>query len=48
MNKTIKKIELDLDGKTVSLTPEQAKKLKDALNDLFGEKIAPMLRHPLF
>lgn len=35
----IKKIELDLDGKRVSLTLEQAKKLKDTLNELFGEKI---------
>ena len=35
----IRKIELDLDGKRVSLTLEQAKKLKDVLNELFGEKI---------
>ena len=36
MNKAIKKIELDLGGKVISLTPEQAKNLKDALDDLFG------------
>ena len=39
MNKAIKKIELDLGGKVVSLTPEQAKNLKDALGDLFGKEI---------
>lgn len=39
MNKAIKKIELDLGGKTVTLTPEQAKNLKDALDDLFGKEI---------
>ncbi len=37
-NDIIKKIELDLGGKIVRLTPEQAKKLKAALNELFGEK----------
>ena len=31
MNKAIKKIELDLGGKVVSLTPQQAQNLKDAL-----------------
>jgi len=38
-NNIIKKIELDLDGKIVSLTSEQAKKLKSALDELFGVKI---------
>jgi hypothetical protein len=37
MKNPIKKIELDLDGKKVSLTPEQAKSLKSALNELFGK-----------
>ena len=35
----IKKIELDIDGKVVRLTPEQAKKLKSALDELFGKKV---------
>jgi len=39
MNKAIKKIELDLGGKTVTLTPEQAKNLKNALDDLFGKEV---------
>lgn len=39
MNKAIKKIELDLGGKTVILTPKQAQNLKDALDDLFGKKV---------
>jgi len=39
MNKAIKKIELDLGGKTITLTPAQAKNLKEALDDLFGKKI---------
>jgi hypothetical protein len=39
MNKMIKKIELDLGGKTVNLTPEQAKNLKEALDELFGKTI---------
>lgn len=43
MNKAIKKIELDLGGKIVSLTPEQAKNLKDALDDLFGEKVVRII-----
>ena len=36
MNKAIKKIELDLDGKVISLTPIQAEHLKDVLDELFG------------
>lgn len=39
MNKAIKKIELDLGGKVVSLTPEQAKNLKEALDELFGKEV---------
>ena len=39
MNDMIKKIELNLGGKVVSLTPNQAKKLRDALNELFGETV---------
>ena len=39
MNKMIKKIELDLGGKKVSLTPEQAKNLKAALDELFGKEV---------
>ena len=45
MNKAIKKIELDLGGKTISLTPEQAKNLKDALDDLFGKEIVRIIEH---
>ena len=43
MNKAIKKIELDLGGKTISLTPQQAKNLKDALDDLFGKEIIKVI-----
>ena len=43
MNKAIKKIELDLGGKVVSLTPVQAKNLKDALDDLFGKEIIKVI-----
>jgi len=39
MHKAIKKIELDLGGKIISLTPEQAKNLKDALDELFGKEV---------
>lgn len=39
MNKMIRKIELDLGGKIVSLTPTQAKNLKEALDELFGKKV---------
>lgn len=38
MEKIIKKIVLDIDGKEISLTPEQAQKLNNALNDMFGSK----------
>ena len=44
MNKAIKKIELDLGGKTVSLTPAQAKNLKEALDDLFGKEIIKVIK----
>lgn len=43
MNKAIKKIELDLGGKVVSLTPKQAQNLKDALDDLFGKEIIKVI-----
>lgn len=39
MNKAIKKIELDLGGKKITLTPKQAQNLKDALNELFQKEI---------
>lgn len=45
-NDIIKKIELDLGGKIVRLTPEQAKKLKSALNELFGEKEKEYIPYP--
>ena len=45
MNKAIKKIELDLGGKTVNLTPEQAKNLKDALDELFGKEVIREIVH---
>jgi len=35
----VKKIVLKIDDKEVSLTPEQVKKLKELLNDLFGKEI---------
>ena len=43
MNRMIKKIELDLGGKTITLTPEQAKNLKDALDSLFGKQIVKVI-----
>ena len=49
MNKMIKKIELDLGGKIISLTPEQAKNLKSALDDLFTkEVIREYVPYPVF
>jgi hypothetical protein len=57
MNKMIKKIELDLGGKKVALTPEQAKNLKDALDELFEKEVIkekeyvpyyPPYRYPFF
>jgi hypothetical protein len=41
----IKKIELDLGGKVVSLTLEQAENLKSALDKLFGEKVVERHYH---
>lgn len=35
----IEKIDLGLDGKTISLTPEQAKRLKFALDNLFDKTV---------
>jgi hypothetical protein len=35
----VKKIVLNIDGKEISLTMEQAKKLKDILSELFGKEI---------
>lgn len=48
MNKAIKKIELDLGDKVVSLTPEQAKNLKDALDDLFGKTVVREIIHDTY
>lgn len=39
MKNPITKIELDLGGKKIILTPKQAQNLKDALNELFAEKV---------
>lgn len=38
MDNIIKELKLDLGGKEVKLTPAQARRLKEALNELFGEK----------
>lgn len=46
MKNIIKKIELDIDGKRISLTPEQAKKLTKDLNELFGEKEKEYVPYP--
>jgi hypothetical protein len=35
----ISRIEIDLGGKTIKLTLQQAQSLKNALNDTFGEKV---------
>ncbi len=35
---TIKKIVFNVNGKTLELTKDEAKELKDILSDLFGEK----------
>ena len=39
MNNIIKKLELDLGKKTITLNIEQAKKLKKALDELFGKQV---------
>jgi len=41
----IKKFVLELEGKEVSLTPSQAKKLFEALNELFGKKEVEHVHH---
>ena len=41
----IKAVKLDLDGKEVDLTIEQAKKLQAALNEIFGEKVVKTVVH---
>jgi hypothetical protein len=45
----IKKIELDIDGVGITLTPQQAKKLQGALNELLGvEKEKEYIPQPYF
>lgn len=39
----IKKVVLDLDGKEIVLTIEQAKKLKKVLSEMFGKEIVKEL-----
>jgi hypothetical protein len=39
MSNVIKELKLQLGDKTISLTLEQARKLKNSLDELFGEKI---------
>lgn len=39
MQNVIKKIELDLKGKKITLTLEQMKMLKEALDDMFEKKV---------
>ncbi len=39
MKNMIKRLVLDIDGKEISLTMEQAKKLQSALNEVFETKI---------
>ena len=41
----IKKIVLDLGKKQVELTPEQARKLKEALDEMFGQKVVRIEDH---
>lgn len=43
MDNIIKKIELEIDGVGIVLTPEQAKKLHKALGELMGIKAAPIV-----
>ena len=45
MNDIIKKIVLNLGKKQVELTPGQAKKLKEALDEMFGEKVVKEIHH---
>lgn len=45
MRKTIvKKMVIELNGKDVELTMEQARELQVALNELFGEKVREVIR----
>ena len=46
MNNEIKKIVLDLNGKEVELTLEQAKSLHKLLDQMFGEKV--ISTYPIF
>jgi hypothetical protein len=41
----ISKIELDLGGKKVTLTPKQAQNLKKALDELFGKQVVREEHH---
>ena len=45
MDNIIKKIVLDLGKKQVELTPEQARKLKDALDEMFGKEVIKEVCH---
>ena len=45
MANVIKKIELDLGNEQVTLTMEQTKKLKDALDELFGKNVVKEIHH---
>jgi len=47
MKNIIKKVVLDLDGKEVELTLEQAKKLHELLNELCGEKKTEYVPYPV-
>ena len=45
MENVIKKIVLDLGKKEITLTPEQAKKLKEALDEMFGKEVVREIHH---
>jgi len=45
MDNIIKKIVLDLGKNQVELTPEQCRKLKDALDEMFGKEIVKEIHH---
>lgn len=45
MDNIIKKIVLDLGRKQVELTPEQCKKLKAALDEMFGKEVVREVHH---
>jgi hypothetical protein len=42
-SKLIKSVEIELDGITIKVTPEQALKLYDALGELLGKNVAPVV-----